>query len=294
MLAAPDRQAAIERALARLAGTEAAAASGGMQGSHQQQAQQQAAGLPTMAQLRYACCHLAAESALQVAALAQQPLPAAAGSQERQRQALTPDQREAVQAAEDGSINELMELEPGNPRSLVAAALACGRSSQPPERVAGLYLSAHRLAAEQRSDWWMAVAASRALAHAAERPGGAGVETLAEAVAAFRQAEPALKTCRRQLPAAWVQQLDAGWAVAERLLPAAQRAVAVGAGAAAEGEAAAAAAAAAATAAAEAECGYCGKPAALRCSRCRSVAYCSRECQRAAHPQHKQRCRPAA
>ena len=188
MLAAPDRQAAVVRALRLLAAAEAA----GEDGPGEQQAQQaqqeeaqitqqaQHPGLPTLPQLRYACCHLAATSALQVAALSQQPLAAAAaagtGRQQPQQQ-LTAEQQEAVQAAEDGSINELLELEPDNPKGLVAAALASGRCGQPPERVAELYLSAHRLAAEQRSDWWAALAAARALAHAAGQPGAADADT---------------------------------------------------------------------------------------------------------------------
>ncbi|KAI7845279.1 hypothetical protein COHA_001122 [Chlorella ohadii] len=312
MLAAPDRQAAIARALRHLAAAEAAdeGAAGEQHMKREQQDEQQEAqqaqqaqqeeqqpGLPTLAQLRYACCHLAAESALQVAALSQQPLAAAAAGQ--QQQALTDEQREAVQAAEDGSINELLELEPDNPKGLVAAALASGRCGQPAERVAGLYLSAHRLAVEQRSDWWATLAAARALTHAAERPEAVDGDTLAAAVAAFQQAEPPLKRCRRQLPPDWVQQLDASWDLAEQLLPSAARHVQLTvkqqAGAADEEGATGAAEVDAAGTGQAAGCAYCGEEAAaLRCARCRRQVYCNRECQRNAWKSHKKTCQPAA
>ena len=44
----------------------------------------------------------------------------------------------------------------------------------------------------------------------------------------------------------------------------------------------------------EALCARCGKPGAtgmLRCSKCKSVRYCSRECQRSDWKQHKLRCK---
>jgi hypothetical protein len=44
----------------------------------------------------------------------------------------------------------------------------------------------------------------------------------------------------------------------------------------------------------EALCARCGKPGAtgmLRCSKCKSVRYCSRECQRSDWKQHKERCK---
>lgn len=295
MLAAPDRQAAVARALRHLSAAgagadEAPSSQQAQQGKQRQEEEEQQLGLPTLTQLRYACCHLAAESALQVAALSQQPL-AAAGQQQAQAQQLSAEQQEAVQAAEDSSINELLELEPDNPKGLVAAALASGRSGQPPERVTRLYLSAYRLATEQRSDWWAALAAARALAHAAERPEAVDGDTLAEAVAAFQQAEPALKRCRRLLPPTWVQQLEASWDLAERLLPAAAQVVQQAAAQqeSAEGEDTAAGAAAQAN-----ECAYCGETAAaLRCARCRRDVYCSRKCQRSAWKKHKLTCQPA-
>lgn len=301
MLAAPDRQAAVARALRLLSAAgagadEAPSSQQAQQGKQRQEEEEQQLGLPTLTQLRYTCCHLAAESALQVAALSQQPL-AAAGQQQAQAQQLSAEQQEAVQAAEDGSINELLELEPDNPKGLVAAALASGRSGQPPERVTRLYLSAYRLSTEQRSDWWAALAAARALAHAAERPQAVDGDTLAEAVAAFQQTEPALKRCRRLLPPTWVQQLEASWDLAERLLPAAAQLVQQAAAQqeSAEGEDATAGPAAAAGAAAQAnECAYCGETAAaLRCARCRRDVYCSRECQRSSWKKHKLTCQPA-
>lgn len=37
-------------------------------------------------------------------------------------------------------------------------------------------------------------------------------------------------------------------------------------------------------------CASCGKPASLRCARCKSVHYCSKECQKADWPSHKRSC----
>lgn len=44
----------------------------------------------------------------------------------------------------------------------------------------------------------------------------------------------------------------------------------------------------------KAPCGQCGKPANLRCSRCKGVLYCNPDCQRAHWATHKQNCKPAA
>ena len=42
------------------------------------------------------------------------------------------------------------------------------------------------------------------------------------------------------------------------------------------------------------DCDFCGAPGAtLRCSRCKSVAYCSRECQKGAWKEHKATCQEA-
>ena len=41
-------------------------------------------------------------------------------------------------------------------------------------------------------------------------------------------------------------------------------------------------------------CGHCGKPEGKqRCSRCKVVYYCGRECQRAHRPEHREACRAA-
>lgn len=266
-LAAPDQQAAAERALARLAAAEEAAAAA-QQEAEEADARPPQADLPSLAQLRYAVCHLAAESALQVAALS-----SAGGGGDGAAAGDSPGQ-EAVQAAEDGSIGELLELEPDNCKGLVLAALACGRAGEAAERAALLYLSAHRLAQQQGSDWWAVLAACRALAHAAEQPGSVEVETLEAAVDAFDEAQPALRRCRRALPPAWVQQLDAGAKLAAKLLPAARQQLGQ-AGSSGGGGAEGSPEDAAAEAAAQAECGYCGAAAAeLRCARCRRQVYC--------------------
>lgn len=160
LLAAPDRQAAVGRALAQLGSSSAAGAAGAAgetaaAASSQQQGEQQRyeQGLPTLAQLRHACAHLTAEAALQVGAIAAAPPGEAARLGLPQQALLTPAQREAVRAAEDGSIQELLELEPSNPAGLLVAALASDRPGQPPARAVGVHLSAHRLAQEQGSDW---------------------------------------------------------------------------------------------------------------------------------------------
>ena len=166
LLASPDQQAAVGRALAQLssggavAGEAAAEAAGGhsadeQQDPWQQQYEQYEQGLPTLAQLRYACAHLAAEAALQVGALAAAPPGEAARLGLQAPAPLTPARREAVQAAEDGSIQQLLELDAGNPKGLLVAALASDRPGQPPARAAGVHLSVHRLALEQGSDWWV-------------------------------------------------------------------------------------------------------------------------------------------
>jgi len=38
------------------------------------------------------------------------------------------------------------------------------------------------------------------------------------------------------------------------------------------------------------QCGSCSKPGNFRCSRCRVVSYCSKDCQRKAWPIHKNDC----
>eukprot|EP01102_Stenamoeba_stenopodia_P020881 TRINITY_DN8288_c0_g1_i1.p1 TRINITY_DN8288_c0_g1~~TRINITY_DN8288_c0_g1_i1.p1 ORF type:complete len:325 (+),score=68.03 TRINITY_DN8288_c0_g1_i1:317-1291(+) len=39
-------------------------------------------------------------------------------------------------------------------------------------------------------------------------------------------------------------------------------------------------------------CGHCGKSASHRCSRCKSVLYCSQDCQKTHWPDHKPNCKP--
>ena len=38
-------------------------------------------------------------------------------------------------------------------------------------------------------------------------------------------------------------------------------------------------------------CGYCRKPARPKCSRCKSVRYCNRRCQRMGWPAHSESCK---
>ena len=37
-------------------------------------------------------------------------------------------------------------------------------------------------------------------------------------------------------------------------------------------------------------CAVCGKATEMRCQKCKAVYYCSRECQKAAHNEHKIMC----
>ena len=108
------------------------------------------------------------------------------------------------------------------------------------------------------------LAASLAFALAAKPAADVDRATLADALATYRGAAPALERCRARLPQEWLQHLEAPFQAALPLVPAALARLRLGAGG-----------AAGACGAAEAPgcCDACGAEAAelLRCSRCRRV-----------------------
>ena len=124
---------------------------------------------------------------------------------------------EFVQRMANMAAEAVLQLEPGNARSLLEAARYFSAAAdfmplevqaappQPAQRVVDLYLRAVRLGQQQGSDWWVARCAPPALlacTPAVSRASKAAV------VAAVKLAEPALKRCRPMLPDCWVKAAE--------------------------------------------------------------------------------------
>lgn len=109
----------------------------------------------------------------------------------------------------------MQRLQPSNPKTLLALAMAAELVPRGTLRALRLYLLMHSLA-EQRwaSPYWAALSAMRAQRQLAacgdEERRHPEFERLAAAtVAAGQQAARALRQCRRMLPSPWLQQLEA-------------------------------------------------------------------------------------
>ena len=114
-----------------------------------------------------------------------------------------------LKAAFRSAAQAMLQLEPDNPKSHVAAAEAArfdhtGRGYK--TAVQG-YMRAFELAQQQRSDFWMIETAADALHLGTFHPLEVGHAALAAAVAAFEAAEAALRRCKRLLPAVWERHL---------------------------------------------------------------------------------------
>ncbi len=219
-------------------------------------------------------------------------------------------QRRTAQAAQrvlQAAVDAWRQLEPSNLKAVASTACAVALDQQELAHLPPLQ-RALQLAQQQRSPYWIAQCASQAVLLAVAVPCEAG--TLRAVIGDFSQAEPALQSCRRLLPQPLVAALASLHQTATTVLPLLHsRLVALESGAADSPQAAIAISAsqqqfasfrAALTQQWNAmgsrnKCAGCGKEAVgLRaCARCRSVYYCSRECQAAAWPQHKRECRPA-
>lgn len=199
-----------------------------------------AAGLPplTAVQLLHACCCLAARGA---ARLAQAQEDAACLSDAAAMQAVAgrphPLSRAELAALRSGALRcaeLLLALEPGSPEGHLlagdATALAAYAEDGRPASEAALartaalrmerYLHACHLAAGQSASWWSLRAAAAALQLAGE-PGTDSLATLRAALAAWRQAEPALRQHMRRpaaQPSPWRRAAAAEAAACKRLL----------------------------------------------------------------------------
>ena len=117
---------------------------------------------------------------------------------------LPPDHLRRLQAARQSAAERLLRLEPANPKSWGVAAEAAQDQQCAVER----YLRAVELAQQQGSDWWVAQGSAQAMGSAGDAlDAGAPRATAMAALAAAEQFQPALRRCKRLLPALWLQSL---------------------------------------------------------------------------------------
>ncbi len=219
---------------------------------------------------------------------------------------------EATAAARSAAA-AMCRIDPGNPKSLETAGQPLpGGLLLPQLATVPRLLHAVQQAWERRSDFWvirLTGAATNVLRRAVPTPAPAELQAVQQAL---QQAEAALARCKRVLPHPWANSLQAGLPLFHHMLRTAQQRLAM-AQADQRGDRAANAVLDHQTVAAHVSsmistaeqhvaeitgantCAGCGKRAVgLRaCARCRSVRYCSRECQAASWPTHKRECRPA-
>ncbi|PSC71360.1 arsenite methyltransferase isoform B [Micractinium conductrix] len=263
--------------------------------------------LPTLRQLRYLLLACLADAAHQALVLHGSPSPELA-QLAASRGLVTGLSPADLRAARDGleqAVRAMVQQEPDNPKGYELAALAAGQSVEEAGRAIDFKLRAHKLGLAQGSDWWTAHSALTALALLAEPTAAAACTagTLRALAAAQALVPAARERCKRVLPSEWMASMDvvgeiegqlrqtAALAQRERQQqqqqqqdagPAPSAAREVGAPAAVTPD--------------DAACAACHQPSkALQlCLACKSVKYCSRDCQRAHWPEHKSACRAAA
>ncbi|KAL4440155.1 hypothetical protein ABPG75_003156 [Micractinium tetrahymenae] len=298
-LSGPNRCAAMERCLQQLAGLQR-----GLGLS--------AAAVPTLAQVRCLCHCLALDAIVGLGIAGLIP-------------GLPPGAWEALQGVAEEAAAEALQLEPDSPK----VHLAVGNVLTVPgkhQRAMDHYLRCAELAQQQGSDLFTAAAGIQAviligpeLSRSATSGGRFPVSraSMQAALEAFRQAEPALKRCKRLLPQGWVAEYEAMLPMARGARQAAQlrlqRWQVEGEQAATDSIGSASQARSLARRAAETEramlqlaeqalvhealmqCDGCGQSAVglQRCARCRRARYCSCACQLAHWPQHRAECRGA-
>lgn len=198
----------------------------------------------------------------------------------------------------------VLQLEPDNPQGHMEAARFWDTAAshtpwqawevppQPPQRVVDAYLRAVSLGQQRGSDWWVARCAPAALLACGRDVSRA---SKAAAAAAVRQAQPALKRCKKVLPDQWIKSAECLLVQTPTTLARieADLGVAEGQAGAGTGGSSASSAAAASTAVGSGSaltveevakamrvrsvlCASCGSKAlSLRfCGRCRQVQYC--------------------
>jgi hypothetical protein len=163
--------------------------------------------LPTVAQLQHSCCNCMVLFAFMA-------------RQERQEQQPTEDQLARLTMTAVASGVAMRQLEPNDPKSHIGQALALNLGGGSQRQIAESCLRAFELAQQQGSDYFICTGASTALMAAAQHPPEVGHATLEAALAAFEgPAEAALRSCRRLLPADWVQHLERQVEQARTLVP---------------------------------------------------------------------------
>lgn len=184
-----------------------------------------AAPLPTAAQLEWACNYLAAHSAVQIEEQQQLQqrgttvqLAAQLGIVGPAPEQLCRQQLHVVCSVERRAVEALLQLEPDNPKGLMLAAAAYSHSEADAELAAHLFLRSHGLGRAQRSDWFVAEGAARALSVVADCGASVGRATLEAVVAAYADVAPARKRCRQLLPHPWVASMELFASAEQQLL----------------------------------------------------------------------------
>jgi len=159
--------------------------------------------LLTLQQLQYAvnCCSASAASEMYQRVLREQRGASRPSGQQLQ-------QARASRMALMKAVAALVTLEPRNLKGLLLAAQASMNAAlAEPQQVADGFLRCFREAQQQHSEFYAALAAHFASSYAAVNSHRIRPSTLREAVAAFQQAEPAVRRCRQLLPHMWVAPL---------------------------------------------------------------------------------------